>query len=122
MMTAWLLDGVPSTLPPGPSHFIGVAGLVLRRVSDAKGNENDFDYRNYEVLVIKEKHGPSVTMKDFWKLPGGLVDRSEDICVAAPREVLEETGIDTDFSKICAIQEIHNGNYFLEHIQTASLI
>lgn len=121
MMTLWLLDEVEDTLPPGPSHFIGVGGFVLRYVGNEKTQAEDHDFNNYEVLVIKEKHGPSAKLKDFWKLPGGLVDRMEDIASAATREVAEETGIETVFDKVCCIQEIHNGSHSMTRKNTTDL-
>lgn len=44
MMTRWLPDDVPSTLPPNASHQVGVGAFVI--------NEND------EVLVVQEAMGP----------------------------------------------------------------
>lgn len=94
VLTLWLAQGQVNQLPPGPVHFIGVAGFVL----NTKG----------ELLVIKEKSGPSARLPNFWKLPGGLVDRGEDIREAAVREVREETGLETKFLRICTMQEIHH--------------
>lgn len=93
-LTAWLGKG-PSRLPPGPSHFIGVAGFVV-----------DFVEGRPKVLVIQEKSGPAAGI-GLWKLPGGLVDPKEDISVAAAREVWEETGIKAKFQRLCTIQENH---------------
>ncbi len=45
--------------------------------------KNDQD----EVLLVRLTYGPAV-----WKLPGGIVDRKEDIQVAVAREVEEELG------------------------------
>ena len=50
-------------------------------------------------------------MKDFWKLPGGLVDPGEDIAAAAVREVKEETGVDAEFVSIAAFRETHQGPF-----------
>ena len=40
-----------------------------------------------EVLGIQEKRGVTAGLTDFWKIPGGLVDRGEDLRDAAVREV-----------------------------------
>jgi ADP-ribose pyrophosphatase YjhB (NUDIX family) len=93
VLTAWLLKDQPSKLPPGPTHHVGVGGFVI----------NDKD----EVLVIKERSGPSAKLVDFWKLPGGLVDPQEDLRDAVVRELKEETGIDVEFLRVSSIQEIH---------------
>lgn len=74
--------------------FIGVAGFVLNSKN--------------QVLCVKEKTGPSARLEGFWKLPGGLVDKQEDIRDAVVREVKEETGLDAEFSKLATIQEIHH--------------
>mmetsp|Transcript_15572 Transcript_15572/g.30140 ORF Transcript_15572/g.30140 Transcript_15572/m.30140 type:complete len:300 (+) Transcript_15572:179-1078(+) len=94
MLAAWLPEDQENKLPPGPSHFIGVAGFVLNSKN--------------EVLCIREKSGPSARLKDFWKLPGGLVDQQEDLRDAVVREVFEETGVRTKFKEIASIQEVHS--------------
>mmetsp|Transcript_22298 Transcript_22298/g.39529 ORF Transcript_22298/g.39529 Transcript_22298/m.39529 type:complete len:281 (-) Transcript_22298:111-953(-) len=95
-LTAWVNAELKNKMPPGPSHFVGVAGFVL--------NSKE------EVLCIREKSGPSARLPDFWKLPGGLVDPQEDLRLAAEREVKEETGIDAVFHRLATVQEIHHGN------------
>ncbi|KAL1092320.1 hypothetical protein V6Z11_D07G216600 [Gossypium hirsutum] len=42
-----------------------------------------------------------------WKFPTGVVNEGEDICMAAIREVKEETGIDTEFVEILAFRQSH---------------
>lgn len=96
VLTAWLQRNLPNKLPPGPMHFVGVGGFVM----------ND---RN-EVLVIREKSGPAARLKDFWKLPGGLVDPQEDLRSAVVREIKEETGIEAEFVCVAAIQELHHSH------------
>ncbi|KAH9254060.1 hypothetical protein BASA81_007935 [Batrachochytrium salamandrivorans] len=95
-LSAWLPKDEPSKLPPCPSHFIGVGCFML--------NSHD------QVLVVREKSGPSAQMKNFWKLPGGLCDSQEDIPTAAERELREETGLDSKFLSISTIQEVHHTN------------
>lgn len=96
MLTRWLPES-ESRLPAYPHHQIGVGGMVL----DLEGR----------VLCIQERAGVTAGMRDFWKLPGGLVDQGEDICDAAVREVLEETGIKTVFECIATVRETHSGPF-----------
>jgi len=63
------------------------------------------------VLVIREASGLTAGLADFWKLPGGLVDPQEDLQAAAVREVLEETGIQTEFVCVAAARETHSGPF-----------
>ncbi len=44
-----------------------------------------------KILLIKRLHEP---YKDFWALPGGFVDKNEDLITAAYRELKEETSIE----------------------------
>lgn len=77
-LTQWIHATDESTLPLRPHHQIGVGGFVLNKQN--------------QILVIQEKAGITAGMKDFWKLPGGLVDPGEDLMTAVEREVMEETG------------------------------
>lgn len=95
-LTAWLPRDEENRLPPAASHFIGVGSFVL--------NSKD------EILVVREKTGPSAKLTDFWKLPGGLCDRQEDINQAAVRELKEECGIDSEFVCVASIQEVHHSS------------
>mmetsp|Transcript_29611 Transcript_29611/g.44685 ORF Transcript_29611/g.44685 Transcript_29611/m.44685 type:complete len:306 (+) Transcript_29611:127-1044(+) len=97
MMTKWL-PATPSGLPVYPHHQVGVGGMVL----DSTGTK---------VLCIQERAGMTAGMKDFWKLPGGLVDAQEDLSDAAMREVREETGIQTVFDCIATVRESHSGPF-----------
>ena len=91
----WLPHEEENKLPPGAYHFIGVGAFVL--------NSKD------EILVVRENSGPSSKLAmEFWKLPGGLVDRQEDFHSASERELLEETGIRASFKCISTIQEVHH--------------
>lgn len=58
MMTKWLPESAPNTLPPNASHQIGVGAIVV--------NERQ------EMLVVQEANGP-LRGQDFWKMPTGLV-------------------------------------------------
>ncbi|XP_031553931.1 nudix hydrolase 8-like isoform X1 [Actinia tenebrosa] len=84
VMTKWLPEDEPNKLPTFATCFIGVAGFVV----------ND----EGKLLVVQERFRKS----DHWKLPGGMADHKEDIRTAGKREVLEETGIETEFvSMVC---------------------
>jgi hypothetical protein len=70
MLSLWLREGVPSTVPPYATHQVGVAGVVM-----------DEDTR---LLLVKEAAGPAHV---GWKFPGGLADLGEEISDTAVREV-----------------------------------
>ena len=97
VLTLWLPEHEPNSLPSYPHIGHGVGGIVL----NARG----------EVLGIQEKAGVTAGMASFWKIPGGLVDKGEDLHDAAVREVLEETGVKTKFVSIAAIRESQNGPF-----------
>lgn len=100
MLIKWLPGGpVPGSIPNYAHHQIGVAGMVL----DEKGN----------VLGIQEASGITAGRKDFWKLPGGLVDPKEGIRQAVEREVLEETGLKVSFVSLVAFRESQSGPFGL---------
>lgn len=89
-MVRWL-PKCPSTLPPGPSHQIGVGAFVMN--SDGA------------VLLVKERTGPAAKY-GVWKVPTGLIEPGEDLFDAVRREVLEETGVHTsgDDARILSIR------------------
>jgi len=90
VLTKWLPTDEPNKLPGYMTNYLGVGGLVI---NDKK-----------EVLVIKEKYFTNAP----WKLPGGLADPLEDIGAAAIREVLEETGVKTEFQSVIAFRHRHD--------------
>jgi ADP-ribose pyrophosphatase YjhB (NUDIX family) len=83
-----------SRLPHYASTQLGVGGLVLSNTR--------------EVLLIREKYHLDA---EFWKLPGGLVDRRESLLDAAAREVLEETGVQARFVSIVAFRHALSFSY-----------
>ncbi|KAG5005733.1 hypothetical protein JHK82_023713 [Glycine max] len=76
MLVYWIPES-PSTIPANATHRVGIGSFVM--------NEKQ------EVLVVQENSG-LFQGTGVWKFPTGVVDQGEDICVAAVREVKEETG------------------------------
>ncbi|XP_064613260.1 uncharacterized protein LOC135477040 [Liolophura sinensis] len=89
MMNRWLLEDEPSQLPEYANQYMGAGGFVV----------ND----RQQLLVVKEKF----TKNPHWKLPGGHVNKGEDITEACQREVLEETGVPCQFVSILSFRHQH---------------
>lgn len=79
---------------PTPSHFVGAGAVV--QTEDGR------------ILVVREKHK---SRSGIWKLPGGLLDPSEHIQTGIVREILEETGIKTEFGQLLSFGHLHNWMY-----------
>lgn len=62
-----------------PEIFVAVDAVVFKKINDV-----------FTVLLIQRKNDP---FRDCWALPGGFVDKNEDIDRAVARELLEETHI-----------------------------
>ncbi|CAI8590517.1 unnamed protein product [Vicia faba] len=92
MLVNWIPES-PNTIPANATHRVGISSFVL--------NEKR------EVLVVKENSG-QFQGTGVWKFPTGVVDQGEDICVAAVREVKEETGVDSEFLEVLAFRQSHN--------------
>jgi ADP-ribose pyrophosphatase YjhB (NUDIX family) len=58
-----------------------------------------------KLLAVQERTGG---FTGIWKLPTGLVNAREDLDIACQREVMEETGIETDFVGILSFRHLHN--------------
>ncbi|XP_078363324.1 uncharacterized protein LOC144647392 [Oculina patagonica] len=105
VLTRWLPEDEPNTLPSFATSYLGAGGLVV--------NEKN------QVLAVCERF----SKKKHWKLPGGMVDRDEDIVEAVKREVLEETGIQTKFVSLICFRQIINFRfgcsdiYFICHLK-----
>ena len=86
-------------------------GLTVRGVI-----KND----NGEILIVK-RHPKSRTDPEMWELPGGKVEKGEDLESAIKRELLEELGAVVDVvCKIGVVSDYYNlihrhniNNYYL---------
>ena len=88
-------DTTPEPRPEGynPSAFVPFAvtvDIVLMTVVE----------RSLKVLLIQRGHPP---YEGAWALPGGFVQPDEDLDSAAARELLEETGIGHERSRLLQI-------------------
>ena len=92
-MTLTLIPG--SIIPPYATHYIGAGGVVL-----------DGDNR---LLVVSERY--HLRSKRHYKLPGGALEQGEHIAEAVVREVLEETGIRTEFLYTACFRHWHGYRY-----------
>ncbi|XVF26227.1 hypothetical protein REPUB_Repub13aG0281000 [Reevesia pubescens] len=91
MLAYWIPQGT-HTLPANASHRVGIGAFVM--------NENR------EILVVQENTG-RFRGTGVWKLPTGVVNEGEDLCMAAVREVKEETAIDTKFIEVLSFRQSH---------------
>ncbi|XP_029965426.1 nucleoside diphosphate-linked moiety X motif 6-like isoform X2 [Salarias fasciatus] len=89
VLSLWLGRG-ESRLPGFATHQVGVAGAVV-------------DESSGKVLVVQDKN----KTKNAWKFPGGLSDPGENIGVTAVREVLEETGVRSEFRSLLSVRQQH---------------
>jgi ADP-ribose pyrophosphatase YjhB (NUDIX family) len=90
MLNHWLSEE-ENRMPANATHQVGVGCVVIH---DGK------------MLAVQERTGP-LRGTGIWKMPTGLSDAGEDICDTAVREVLEETGIETEFVSILSIRQSH---------------
>ena len=94
LLTCSLVEG--SHIPPYASHYIGAGGVVL--------NEDR------ELLVVREKYGFGGRPATL-KLPGGALRSGEHLAEAVVREVLEETGVETEFHSVVCFRHWHGYRY-----------
>ena len=83
-------------VPPYATHYIGAGGVVL--------NERR------ELLVVCERHR-NPGQAPFYKLPGGALLQGEHLEDAVIREVLEETGVRTEFDALVCFRHWHGYRY-----------
>jgi len=91
MLIKWLPTNQINMIPDYCHTYIATGCIIINKYKQA--------------VVIKEiwNHGK----KDHWKLPGGAIDRCENIFDAALRETKEETGLDTEFKGIVQFRHFH---------------
>ncbi|XP_069025524.1 nucleoside diphosphate-linked moiety X motif 6 [Embiotoca jacksoni] len=90
VLALWLGDG-ESRLPGFATHQVGVAGAVV-------------DESSGKVLVVQDRN----KTRNAWKFPGGLSDPGENIGATAVREVLEETGVRSEFRSLLSVRQQHD--------------
>ena len=83
-------------VPPYATHYIGAGGVVL----------ND----RGELLVVWERVH-RMSGNKYYKLPGGALHQGEHIVDGVKREILEETGIDTQFEGLVCFRHWHGYRY-----------
>ncbi len=94
MMTCRLVAG--AYVPPYATHYTGAGGVVI--------NEKN------ELLVVSEKYRRS-TGNPSYKLPGGALTQGENLADCVTREVLEETGVETEFVALVCFRHWHGYRY-----------
>ncbi|XP_017074414.1 nudix hydrolase 8 [Drosophila eugracilis] len=94
VMYRWLPEDESNNLPNFAHTLMGVGGLVI----------NDKN----EVLVVSDRFA---MIPNSWKLPGGYVEPRENLIDAAIREVVEETGIRTEFRSVVTLRHAHGGTF-----------
>ena len=94
-------------VPPFASHYIGIGGVVIN--SDK------------EILVVREKYVRRGQVNQL-KLPGGAINSNEHLVDGVIREVLEETGVKTEFVSISSFRHIHEYRYRKSDIYFVALL
>ncbi|MFT5258763.1 MAG: 8-oxo-dGTP diphosphatase [Saprospiraceae bacterium] len=98
MMTKRLQSA--ALIPPYATHTIGAGAVVI--------NEG-------KLLAVVERSNAE-TKPNYFKLPGGMLDRGEHIADGAMREVFEETGIQTQFEGVVCFRHYHVGQFRTSNI------
>jgi len=108
-MCNWLPTNSPNMIPVYAHTTVGIGAIV---VTDDRS----------KVLVVQENYKQK-NMR-IWKFPGGYVEPGEELSHAAQREVLEETGIPTEFRSIVSFRHNTRGYnfncsdlYFIAHLK-----
>ena len=95
MLTLRLEEG--AFIPAYASHYIGAGGVTL----NSRG----------ELLVVSEKYHRVDNAPPRYKLPGGALHEGEHLAEGVIREVLEETGVRTEFDALVCWRHWHGYRY-----------
>lgn len=88
----------------------GVVALPLLLNGTRRTRVALIDQETNEILLAKVWIGAQ-----NWGLPGGGIDRDEDMLVSAIREVKEETGLDYDQHELIYIGDHENKTYLAKY-------
>ena len=94
MLTRRLVEN--THIPPFATHYVGAGGVVLNQ--------------RQELLVVCERYRRP-GQPPFYKLPGGALHPGEHLAGAVIREVLEETGVRTEFDALVCFRHWHGYRY-----------
>ncbi|XP_018416630.1 PREDICTED: nucleoside diphosphate-linked moiety X motif 6 isoform X2 [Nanorana parkeri] len=100
---------------PWPRETVDRFGGVIVRLLPTQHRDEAASFSSWlRGAVLDEDTGKVLVVQDknktlnAWKFPGGLSDPGEDIGATAVREVLEETGIKSEFKSLLSIRQQHN--------------
>lgn len=68
------------------------------------------------ILLVRRGRDPG---RGLWAVPGGKVERGEQMRVAARREVAEETGLDVEIGEVVWVGEVIEPGYHIVLIDYA---
>jgi len=92
VLTCWLDKVKANSLPKGPSHYVGVGGVVIH---------------DRKILVVREANGP-LKGTNFNKIPTGTLNEKESIKAGIERELMEETGIKCEYLGVLGFRQVVN--------------
>lgn len=92
VLNCWLDKTKVNSLPKGPSHYVGVGGVVIH---------------DNKILTVQEANGPLRGTK-FNKIPTGTLNENESVKAGIERELLEETAIKCEFLGVIGFRHAVN--------------
>ena len=96
-----------ATIPSFASHTVGVGGIVINA--------------DRAVLTVVEQQDAQ-KRPNYFKFPGGMLEKHEDIATGIVREILEETSIQTTFSGIVNIRHHHFGQFGTSNLYVVCML